>query len=168
MGATTLYNFRTKVVDWTPTLNTDTHAAGDVVSGDGGSTGFETVTLGEGGSAVRPLRVTINYAIIHDGGAVGAQFDILISDDSTVAMGAAPSAAAAMTDAHAKTILGVIDTSATWATVGSTGKFAKPAAFSPIPFELSGDSLYMGIIARASWNVDAATDITVRFGLTIE
>ena len=162
MGATTLYNFRTKVVDWTPSLNTDTHAAGDVVAA------FEEVALSEGGTATRPLRGTINYAIVHDAGAVGAQFDILISDDSTVAMGGAESAAAAITDAHAKTILGVIDTSATWATVGSTGKFAKPAAFVPIPFELLGDSLYMGIIARASWNVDAATDITVRFGLTIE
>ena len=162
MGSTTLYNFRTKVVDWTPTLNDDTHAAGDVVAA------FEEVSLGEGGSASRPLRGTINYAIVHDGGAVGAQFDILISDSSTVAMGGAESAAAAMTDANAATVLGVIDTSATWATVGSTGKFAKPAAFTPIPFELSGDSLYMGIIARATWNVDAATDVTVRFGLTIE
>ena len=162
MGTTSLYNFRTKVLDWTPTLNTDTHAAGDVVAA------FETVALSEGGSATRPLRGTVNYAIVHDAGAVGAQFDILISDDSSAAMGGAESAAAAVTDAHAKTILGVIDSGATWSAVGSTGKFAKPAAFAPIPFELSGDNLYMGIIARASWNVDAADDITVRFGLTIE
>ena len=162
MGSTSIYNFRTKVLDWAPSLNTDTHAAGDVVAA------FEEVALGEGGSATRPLRGTINYAIVHDAGAVGAQFDIVISDSSSVAMGGAERAAAAITDAHARTILGVIDTSATFATVGSTGKFAKPAAFSPIPFELSGDSLYMGIIARATWNVDAADDIMVRFGLTIE
>ena len=162
MGATTLYNFRTKQLDWTPTLNTDTHAAGDVVAA------FEAVALNEGGSDTRPLRGTINYAIVHDIGAVGAQFDIVIGDDSAIAMGGAESAAAAMTTASQRMIIGVIDTSATWATVGSTGKFAKPAAFAPIPFELSGDNLYMGIIARASWNVDAADDIMVRFGLTIE
>ena len=162
MGTTSLYNFRTKVLDWTPTLNTDTHAAGDVVAA------FAYVALNEGGSATRPLRGTINYAIVHDAGAVGAQFDILIGDNNAIAMGAAASAAAAMITASQNMLLGVIDTGATWSAVGSTGKFAKPAAFAPIPFELSGDNLYMGIIARASWNVDAAADITVRFGLTIE
>lgn len=162
MGATTIYNFRTKVLDWTPTLNDETHGAGDVVAA------FEEVSLNEGGSATRPLRGTINYAIIYDGGVVGPEFDIVISDDSAVAMGAAESAAAAMTDAHAKTVLGVIASGSTWSSFGAEGKFAKPAAFLPIPFELSGDNLYMGIIARGVWNVVAATDVTVRFGLTIE
>ena len=162
MGATSIYNFRTKQLDWTPGINVDAHSAGDVVAA------FEEVALGEGGSATRPLRGTINYAIVHDIGNIGAQFDIVIGDDSTIAMGGAESAAAAMTTASQRMIIGVIDTSATWATVGATGKFAKPAAFSPIPFELSGDSLYMGIIARASWDPDSTSDITVRFGLTIE
>ena len=162
MGATTLYNFRTKVLDWTPTIDVTAHSAGDVVKA------FEEVALNEGGSSSRPLKGTINYAIVHDIGALGAQFDIVIGDDSSIAMGAGESSAAAMTTESQRMILGVIDTGATWATVGSTGKFAKPAAFVPIPFELSGDSLYMGIIARASWDPDSTTDIKVRFGLTIE
>ena len=162
MGATTLYNFRTKQLDWTPSINADAHSAGDVVAA------FETVTLNEGGSSTSPLKGTINYAIVHDIGNIGAQFDIVIGDDSDIAMGGAESAAAAMTTASQRMIIGVIDTGATWATVGSTGKFAKPAAFTPIPFELSGDSLYMGIIARASWDPDSTSVITVRFGLTIE
>ena len=162
MGASTIYNFRTKQLDWTPSLNTDTHGAGDVVAA------FEEVALNEGGSAMRPLKGTINYAIVHDAGAVGAQFDIVIGDNSSIAMGGAESAAAAMATASQNMIIGVSDTSATWATVGATGKFAKPAPFTPIPFVLSGDSLYMGIIARAAWNVDTASDVMVRFGLTIE
>tara|TARA_R110000824_G_scaffold118028_1_gene270172 strand:- start:4855 stop:5340 length:486 start_codon:yes stop_codon:yes gene_type:complete len=161
MGATTLYNFRTKVLDWTPGIAAAGHVANDVVAA------FEEVALNEGGTATRPLRGTINYAIIHDADEQSKQFDILISDSSTVAMGAAEGSAVAMTDANAATILGVIDTGATYIDVGGS-TLAKPAAFSPIPFELSGDSLYIGIVTRASWTPTDVDKIVVRFGLTIE
>ena len=60
MGATTLYNFKTKLLDFTPTLDTNAYAQHDILFD------FTALTLGEGGSATRPIKGTINNFTLLD------------------------------------------------------------------------------------------------------
>tara|TARA_R100000808_G_scaffold18757_1_gene41025 strand:+ start:18 stop:506 length:489 start_codon:yes stop_codon:yes gene_type:complete len=162
MGATTLYNFRTKVVDVTLTNATANYAVGDVL------VETQEISLGEGGSATRPLRGTINNLMLIDKNDIGPQCDILFLS-SNVSIGSADGAVS-LSAANSENLLGRVDTGATWVDLINT-KVVTPSAFSPIPFELSGDSLYVGVVARAAYDTSSsgtADFLVLRLGLTIE
>ena len=162
MGATTLYNFRTKVVDVTLTNATSAnYADGDVL------VETQEISLGEGGSATRPLRGTINTFTLIDKNDIGPQCDILFLS-SNVSIGSADGAVG-LSAANAENLLARVDTGETWVDLINT-KVVTPSAFTPIPFELSGDSLYVGVVARAAYNNSggSANFLVLRLGLTIE
>jgi len=161
MGASTIYNFRTKVLDYTPTLDTNAYAQGDILFD------FEALTLGEGGSASNPIKGTINTFVLLDKDDNGNQISVFFSDDSAADLGTF-NAAVSVTDAHAGTILGYVDTGATYEDMIGC-KIIRPAAFTPIPFESTDDKLYVGGVLRGSATpTHTAAGITMRIGLTIE
>ena len=161
MGATTLYNFKTKVLDFTPTLDTNAYAQHDILFD------FTALTLGEGGSAPRPIKGTINNFTLLDKDDNGNQITVFFSDDSSADLGTF-NAGVTITDAHAATILGYVDTGATYEDmIGS--KIIRPSAFAPIPFVSTDDKIYVGGVLRGSATpTHTASGITMRIGITIE
>tara|TARA_R100000808_G_scaffold4044_1_gene13563 strand:- start:1275 stop:1763 length:489 start_codon:yes stop_codon:yes gene_type:complete len=162
MGATTLYNFKTKVLDHTPTINTAEYAQHDILFD------FEAVTLGEGGSATRPISGTINNFILTDKDDEGVQITVFFTDSSSASLGSI-NAGITITDAHAAAINGYVDTGATYEDMIGC-KIIRPSAFAPIPFVSTDDKIYVGGVMRGSsattWT--SASDITMRIGVTIE
>ena len=161
MGATTLYNFRTKVLDYTPTLDTNAYAQNDILFD------FEALTLGEGGSSSSPVKGTINTFVLLDKDDNGNQITVFFSDDSSADLGTF-NGAVGITDAHAATILGYVDTGATYEDMIAS-KIVRPSAFTPIPFVSTDDKLYVaGVLRGSATPTHTAAGITMRIGLTIE
>ncbi len=160
MGAQTIYNFKSHVVDFTPTLDTNPYAQHDVLFD------FQEVTI-PALSSTNPLRGTINNITLLDKDDNGNQITLAISDDSTASLGTANSAIS-ISDADAATILGYIDTGDTYEDlIGS--QIVQPSAFSPINFETSNEKLYIGGILRGSATpTHTASGITIRLHITVE
>jgi len=159
-GSASLYNFKSHIVDFTPTLDTNEYAQNDVLFD------FQAVTI-PALSQKNPLRGTINNITLLDKDDQGNQISLFVSDDSSASLGTA-NGAVSITDAHAATILGIIDTGDTYEDlVGS--QIVQPSAFSPIAFETDNETLYIGGVLRgAATPTHTASGITIRLHLTIE
>jgi len=156
---TNVANFRTKVIDVTLTNATSAnYASGDVL--------VETQEIDLGGDS-SPTRGTINTFILIDKNDIGAQCDVIFLS-SNVSIGSADGAVS-LTAANAANVLGRVDTGATFVDLINS-KTVNPSAFSPIPFDLSDNKLYVGVVARAAYdNSGGSADfIVLRLGLTIE
>ena len=161
MATQRITNFMTLVLDHTPTLDTSAYAQHDVLFN------FEAVTLGMGASEARPVRGTINNFILLDKDDNGNQITVYFSDSSAASLGTL-NAAISITDAHAATILGQVDTGATYEDLIGC-KSIVPSAFAPIPFVSTDDKIYVGGALRGSATpTHTAAGITMRIGLTIE
>ena len=156
-----LTNFITLVLDHTPTLDTSAYAQHDILFD------FEALTLNAGASEARPVRGTINNFILLDKDDNGNQITEYFSDSSSATLGTF-NAAISITDAHAATMLGYVDTGATYEDLIGC-KAIRPAAFAPIPFISTDDKIYVGGALRGSATpTHTASGITMRIGITIE
>ena len=161
MATQRITNFMPLVLDHTPTLDTNAYAQNDILFD------FEAVTLNAGASSARPGRGTINNFILLDKDDNGNQITVYFSDSSSASLGTL-NAAISITDAHAATILGQVDTGATYEDLIGC-KSIQPSAFAPIPFISTDDKIYVGGALRGSATpTHTAPGITMRIGLTIE
>ena len=161
MATQRISNFMTLVLDHTPTLDTSAYAQHDVLFN------FAAVTLGAGASEARPVRGTINNFALLDKDDNGNQITVYFSDSSSASLGTVNSAIS-ITDAHAATILGQVDTGATYEDLIGC-KSIVPSAFAPIPFISTDDKIYVGGALRGSATpTHSASGITMRIGVTIE
>ena len=153
-------NFRTKVIDVTLTNATSAnYATGDVL--------VETQEIDLGGDSNYPPRGTLNTFTLIDKNDIGPQCDVLFLS-SNVSIGSADGAVG-LSAANSAHLLGRVDTGATWVDLINT-KTGNPSAFAPIPFDLSDNKLYVGVVTRAAYNNSggAANFLILRLGLTIE
>ena len=161
MATQRITNFMTLVLDHTPTCDTNAYAQNDILFN------FEALTLGAGASAARPVRGTINNFALLDKDDNGNQISVFFSDSSAASLGTVNSAVS-ITDAHAATILGYVDTGATYEDMIGC-KVIRPSAFAPIPFVSTDDKIYVGGVLRGSATpTHTASGITMRIGVTIE
>ena len=161
MATQRITNFMTLVLDHTPTLDTNAYAQHAILFD------FEAVTLNAGASSARPVRGTINNFILLDKDDNGNQITVYFSDSSSASLGTL-NGAIGITDAHAATILGQVDTGATYEDLIGC-KSIQPSAFAPIPFISTDDKIYVGAALRGSATpTHTASGITMRIGLTIE
>ena len=161
MATQRITNFITLVLDHTPTLDTNAYAQNDILFD------FEALTLNAGASEARPVRGTINNFALLDKDDNGNQITVFFSDSSSADLGTF-NAGITITDAHAATILGYVDTGATYEDMIGC-KVIRPAAFAPIPFVSTDDKIYVGGALRGSATpTHTAAGITMRIGITIE
>ena len=161
MATQRITNFMTLVLDYTPTLDTSAYAQNDVLFN------FGAVTLNAGASAARPVRGTVNNFALLDKDDNGNQITVFFSDDSSASLGTLNSAVS-ITDAHAATVLGYVDSGATYEDMIGC-KVIRHAAFAPIPFVSTDDKIYVGGVLRGSATpTHTASGITMRIGVTIE
>ena len=161
MATQRITNFMTLVLDHTPTCDTSAYAQNDVLFN------FGALTLGAGASAARPVRGTINNFALLDKDDNGNQISVFFSDSSSASLGTVNSAVS-ITDAHAATILGYVDTGATYEDMIGC-KIIRPSAFAPIPFISTDDKIYVGGVLRGSATpTHTAAGITMRISVTIE
>ncbi len=158
MGANSsnVANFRTKVVDVTLTITNAEAATADVVAD------FQSFDVGTGQTIG-----TINNMIITDWDDHGIQLDVLFSDKQTAPVLGTENDVVAISDADAATIIGRVDTGATYVDLVDS-KVVVPAAFSPIAFDTANGSLYIGVVNRGAATTWTASGITLRLSLTIE
>ena len=144
-------------MDVTPTLDTNAYAQNDVLFN------FTAVDLGQGS----PVRGTLNAFTFLDKDDNGNQVSVFISDSSSASLGTVNSAVS-ITDADAASILGYVDTGATYEDLIAS-KIIRPSAFSPIGFDSSTGSIYVGGVLRGSATpTHTASGIVLRLYLTIE
>ena len=157
MASSTIYNFRSLIVDVTPTLDTNAYAQNDVLFN------FTAVALGQG----LPVRGSINAFTLLDQDDNGNQISVFVSDSASASLGTI-NGAVSITDADAATILGYVDTGDTYEDLIAS-KIIRPSAFSPIGFESSTGSIYVGGVLRGSATpTHTASGIVLRLYLTIE
>ena len=144
-------------MDVTPTLDTNAYAQNDVLFN------FTAVDLGQGS----PVRGTLNAFTFLDKDDNGNQVSVFISDSSSASWGTVNSAVS-ITDADAASILGYVDTGDTYEDLIAS-KIIRPSAFSPIGFDSSTGSIYVGGVLRGSATpTHTASGIVLRLYLTIE
>ncbi len=144
-------------MDVTPTLDTNAYAQNDVLFN------FTAVDLGQGS----PVRGTLNAFTLLDKDDNGNQVSVFISDSSSASLGTVNSAVS-ITDADAASILGYVDTGSTYEDLIAS-KIIRPSAFSPIGFDSSTGSIYVGGVLRGSATpTHTASGIVLRLYLTIE
>ena len=144
-------------MDVTPTLDTNAYAQNDVLFN------FTAVDLGQGS----PVRGTLNAFTFLDKDDNGNQVSVFISDSSSASLGTVNSAVS-ITDADAASILGYVDTGDTYEDLIAS-KIIRPSAFSPIGFDSSTGSIYVGGVLRGSATpTHTASGIGLRLYLTIE
>ena len=150
-------NFKSKVIDVTPTLDTSAYAADDILFD------FTDIDLGEGDSNVRG---SITGFTLIDKDDQGSQITLFFSDDDAATLGTF-NTAVTITDAHAAMILGYVDTGATYEDLVDS-QIIKPAAFTPIPFDVSNGRIYVGGVIRSGTPTHTASGIVLRLHVTIE
>ena len=144
-------------MDVTPTLDTNAYAQNDVLFN------FTAVDLGQGS----PVRGTLNAFTFLDKDDNGNQVSVFISDSSSASLGTVNSAVS-ITDADAASILGYVDTGDTYEDLIAS-KIIRPSACSPIGFDSSTGSIYVGGVLRGSATpTHTASGIVLRLYLTIE
>ena len=155
-------NFQSKVIDFTPTLDTTASTAGDVIAD------FEKITFSQVSSAI--TRGTINGVTVIDKDDEGAEIDIIISDkdDTTPPVLGTEGSAVSISDADAATIIGTrnIPSGNYVDLIGN--QVAKPDVHAPIPFDLNKNYLYIGLVTRGTPQYGTASDLVLRFHVTIE
>jgi len=143
-----------RTITFTPSVNTDAHATGDVVAA------LEEITdwaKEQGGSSLI-VSVTVN-----DATASGVALD-LVFYTATGSIGA-ESAAYTTTDAVAATHAGTVNVLAASYDDAVNNKSATQAEDLVIGCAADSTSIWMGVVARGSIDPAAATDLTVKLGL---
>ena len=149
-------NFRTKVVSTTITMPGSEYATGDLL--------VEEIAIAVGNGHTIG---TINNAVIVDQADFGVQLEFWFSDSQTAPSFGTPDAVPDVSDANAATLVGMIDSSATYTDLNDN-KVAIPAAFSPIHFDTLNGQLYAAIILRGAATNYGGGTVVLRLGLTIE
>ncbi len=145
---------RYKTITFTPSINLDAHATGDVVAA------LEEITdwaLFPGGSAL------VKSVVVNDATDTGAALD-LVFFTATGTIGA-ESAAYTATDAVAATCAGTINVLAASYDDGVDNKSASQAVDMIIGCAADSTSIWMGVVARDSIDAAAVTDLVVKLGL---
>jgi len=160
-GASNVANFKTKVIGITLTPTAAACDTGDVVAN---FQSFDVVSDVGGASAIIG---TINYLILLDKDDKGMQLDVLFSDKQTAPVLGAENGPVTIDDDDAATIIGRVDTGATYVDL-ILSQIVVPSAFTPIPFSTANGSLYIGAVNRGAEQTWSTAGITIRLGLTIE
>ncbi len=156
LGASNLNNFRSKVVDVTWAAPGGAVDLGEVFGA------AVAVSIGSGRTTG-----TINNAIIIDNDDKGKQLEFWFSDKQTAPAFGAASATPTVSTADALTIIGKIDSGATF-TDFVNSQVATPAAFSPIAFSTENGGLYVAAILRGATTTFGTGNVVLRLHLTIE
>lgn len=149
-------NFRTKIVRFTPTVDTAIYAAGDVV--------FATTAVSLSSNTSSGARGTILSSAIIDRADTAAQTITLYFLRSNVALGTI-NAAPSITDNDASEIIG----SCTVTTSTDLGgcKYGEASGL-VIPFDLDGQSIYVAATTAGTPTFTAADDLRVRLSIQLE
>ena len=154
-----LRNFATLAIDVDVALTEAEAATADVVSD------FQSFEVND---RSEPVQGTINTFTLIDKDDKGIQLDVLFSDKQSAPVLGTNNDVVAISDADADTIIGRVDTGATYVDLVAS-QTVTPSAFAPIPFSTANGKLYVGVINRgAATTWTDAGGITIRLGLTIE
>lgn len=145
---------RYKTITFTPSVNTDAHATGDVVAA---LEEIQDWALFPGGSAV------VKSVVVNDATDSGVALD-LVFYTATGDIGA-ESAAYTTTDAVGATHAGTVNVLAASFDDAVNNKSATQAEDIVIGCAPDSTSIWMGVVARGSIDPGAATDLVVKIGL---
>lgn len=152
-----LGNFRTKVVRFTPVVDTAAYAAGDVLFATTGVTVSSNTTAG--------ARGTILSASIVDRDDEASQTITLYFFNDNVALGTVNAAPSITDDVASNNLIGTC-TVTTGTDLGGC-KFGETQGL-VIPFEMTGPVLYVAATTGGTPTFTAADDIRVRLSLQME
>jgi len=151
-----LGNFRTKVVRFTPVVDTAAYAAGDVLFATTGVTVSSNTTAG--------ARGTILSASILDRADTAEQTIRLFFLRSNVSLGTINSAIS-ITDDNAAEIIGTASVTTNIDLINSRMGEAQSIV---IPFELNDQNLYVAATTGGTPTLASASDIRVRLSVQLE
>jgi hypothetical protein len=151
-----LTNFRTRIVRFTPVVDTAAYAAGDVL--------FDTTPVVLSSNAAASARGTILTASIIDRDDEASQTITLYFLRSNVSLGTI-NAAPSITDDNAGEIIGTC-TVTTGTDLGGC-KYGETSGL-VVPFELPAQTLFVAAVTAGTPTFTAASDIRVRLGLQLE
>lgn len=149
-------NFRTKIVRFTPVVDTAAYAAGDVL--------FDTTAV-DVSTFDGAARGTILSASIVDRDDESSQTVTLYFLNANVSLGTI-NAAPSISDDNASTAIIGTATVTTGTDLGGC-KFGETTGL-VIPFELPADTLYVAATTGGTPTFTAATDVRVRLSLQLE
>ena len=151
-----LTNFRTKIVRFTPVVDTSAYAAGDVL--------FDTTAVSLSNNTTAGARGTILTASIIDRDDESSQTITLYFLRSNVSLGTINSAPS-ITDDNAAEIIGTC-TVTTGTDLGGC-KYGETSGL-VLPFELPAQNLFVAATTGGTPTFTAASDIRVRLSLQLE
>ena len=151
-----LTNFRTKIVRFTPVVDTSAYAAGDVL--------FDTTAVELSSNAAAAARGTILTASIIDRDDESSQTITLYFLRSNVSLGTV-NAAPSISDDNAAEIIGTC-TVTTGTDLGGC-KYGETSGL-VLPFELPAQNLFVAATTGGTPTFTAASDIRVRLSLQLE
>ena len=149
-------NFRTKIVRFTPVVDTSAYAANDVL--------FDTTAVTISSNATAGARGAILSASILDRDDEASQTITLFFLRSNVSLGTINSAIS-ITDDNASEIIGTC--SVTTSTDLINSRYGESSGL-VIPFELTGPTLYVAATTGGTPTFTSANDIRVRLSIQLE
>ena len=149
-------NFRTKIVRFTPVVDTSAYAAGDVL--------FDTTAVSLSSSTSGAARGTILSASILDRADTAEQTIRLFFLRSNVSLGTL-NGAISITDDNAAEIIGTASVTTNIDLIGSRMGEAQSIV---IPFELTDQNLYVAATTGGTPTLASASDIRVRLSVQLE
>jgi len=155
-GSTNITNFRSKIVNFTPVVDTSAYAANDVL--------FDTITVSLSSNSSAGARGTILSAAILDRADTAAQTIRLFFLRSNVSLGTV-NAAISITDDNAAEIIG---TAAVTTNIDLINSRMGEAQSIVIPFELTGQNLYVAATTGGTPTFGNANDIRVCLSIQME
>ena len=149
-------NFRTKIVRFTPVVDTNAYAANDVL--------FDSTAVSLSSSTFGPARGTILSASILDRADTAEQTIRLFFLRSNVSLGTINDPIN-ITDDNAAEIIGTASVTTNIDLIGSRMGEAQSIV---IPFELNDQTLYVAATTGGTPTFTAASDLRVRLSLQLE
>ena len=149
-------NFRTRIVRFTPVVDTSAYAAGDVL--------FDTTAVSLSSNTSGAARGTILSASILDRADTAEQTIRLFFLRSNVSLGTAGSAIS-ITDDNAAEIIGTASVTTNIDLINSRMGEAQSIV---IPFELTDQNLYVAATTGGTPTLASASDIRVRLSVQME
>ena len=149
-------NFRTKIVRFTPVVDTSAYAAGDVL--------FDTTAVSLSSNTSGAARGTILSASILDRADTAEQTIRLFFLRSNVSLGTINSAIS-ITDDNAADIIGTASVTTNIDLINSRMGEAQSIV---IPFELTDQNLYVAATTGGTPTLASASDIRVRLSVQME
>lgn len=151
-----LGNFRTKIVRFTPTVDTSAYAANDVL--------FDTTAVTISNDSSAAARGAVLSASILDRDDEASQTITLFFLRSNVSLGTINSAIS-ITDDNAAEIIGTCAVTTSTDLINS--RYGETSGL-VIPFELTGPTLYVAAITGGTPTFTSASDIRVRLSIQLE